>query len=236
MTTSESKDNPSIKSRAQRLFDYYVAEDMRRIGQAHRDVTLAGMPDAVQEVVLGSAESFKTDSPHGLFLIGNVGTGKTSALIVLWKLIARIKALSVMENPNKKDYQDEYRQLRSELGFIFMTQNELVSKLRDYATDPHSAGSGYGEANLWYGPSILLLDDFGRAHDDKSGWNASLQFEYMDLRWRNKKPTFVTSNLDTQQLRSLGPAWEATIDRMGDASWMKGFTISGKSRRTSDTR
>ena len=69
---------------------------------------------------------------------------------------------------------------------------------------------------------LLVLDDLGKEHMSPS--NAEKLFRIIDERWANKKPTIVTTNLTSRELRgSLTTAEgdgvaKAVIDRLADKS------------------
>jgi hypothetical protein len=77
---------------------------------------------------------------------------------------------------------------------------------------------------------IMMIDDLGRAYEDKSGWNLSLQEEFFNYRWEHQLPTFVTTNYTSDDLRKW-EGWQRIVDRLGDKNWMTAYIIPGGSKR-----
>jgi len=186
------------------------------------------------------------DNFKGLFIIGEPGTGKTSALSLAAKYYLQWKSEMLEKSLKNFDYTlaipgmdnngafvsplilvykkpDMKRSVIDPMSYVsleFLTHFQLIKKLRD---EP--------DERKWWGCELLLLDDLGRGHDDKSGWNIVLQEEFFDYRWKRRLPTFVTSNIHPKDLRKW-VGWERIIDRIADKSWMKAIIVrSEKSKR-----
>lgn len=182
-----------------------------------------------------------------MFFTGPVGTGKTALLWLIHAEYAkrmatvyatsedvRKDAESQTDNWFKGDERQSAVEDKIEQYYLFrvrriiaLTHSELIQRLRSSVSD---SGALSKSSALFDAEYILLLDDLGRGYDDKSGWNLSLQDEYFDYRWKNNLPTFVTTNLTRDQLRSWA-GWERIVDRLGDPNWMSAFTLGGDSKR-----
>lgn len=105
-----------------------------------------------------------------------------------------------------------------DLGSVrFATLGKILSELYDTFHTPER-----GESVLYrYAKCrLLVLDDLGKEH--MSPANAEKLFRIIDDRWANRKPTIVTTNLTSRELRSSlitsdgdGVA-KAVIDRLAD--------------------
>lgn len=73
--------------------------------------------------------------------------------------------------------------------------------------------------------SLTLLDDLGLK--TLTDWGAKVIFGIVDARWRNERPTIVTSNRNTDQLRkAIG---DRIYDRLRDRATT--IVLTGPSRR-----
>ena len=229
MTTEAKKVSLNIKKLARLLFDdwwqKYVPPRFQSVG------THVLSPQTLEKAQ-ESATSLWSVDPKGLFLLGPVGTGKTSLLYLIQKMymIARIEGQLKLEekaNGDISEYAGKVKEQNwlSKISPWIMTHGEVIKDLR-IATENdniHNSRAHIAE--------ILMIDDFGRGYDDRSGWNTALQFEFIDRRWRECKPTFVTSNLTPKELRELGPEWQGTVDRLSDPAWMTAYTLGGERKR-----
>jgi DNA replication protein DnaC len=76
--------------------------------------------------------------------------------------------------------------------------------------------------------NVLFLDDLGREY---SADFPTAKFEnFIEFRYGNLLPTFITSNLLMEDLRKR-PAFERIADRINDPRWMKHLTLVGESLR-----
>jgi len=185
----------------------------------HIGADLDQIDDQIKPIVKKSIDSLFTNHPLGLILIGAVGCGKTSVLSVI------IKEYIKRHFSNKKIPDGHPPNIYANIKMV--THAELISKLRSENSEnvgvPPIAGQDWKK-------SIILIDDLGRGYDDKSGWNQTLLDEFFDYRWKNKLPTFISTNYTKEELRSwLG--WERTVDRIADPDWLTAVVVPGESRR-----
>lgn len=207
--------------RVKRRFDeYYNAV----VSPNHRDATLLGVDEAVRCAIAAIArqmrEVFCGRHNRGVFLTGPKGVGKTSVLALLLKAYLRAARCEIVEALPDSDIALERMGLFDRVDVGFCTHEELVNALRsDDFTE-----------RMILRRRVMFIDDFGRGYDDKSGWNLSRQDDYFDRRWRNRCPTFMTSNLSPKQLRSW-QGWDRVVDRIADPRWMEVFIINSESKR-----
>jgi len=169
----------------------------------------------------------------GLLLSGPVGTGKTSALYVLFKhLIWKFFRENIASQLEREESdRAPIESLIKCLGrqFAFLTHFELIRQLRAYY---ERSNLGDEQPEIFRVP-LLFIDDLGRGYDDKSGWNLALLDEFFDLRYQHRLRIFVTTNKTPQELRAW-ENWERIIDRLCDPSWMRTAMMGGKSKRTKE--
>ena len=167
------------------------------------------------------------DGWKGIFLTGPVGTGKTHALYAITRLLIRrlvaqqLKAWGVVLENDDPSIEGALG-INLRLGLIdhikIVTHFEFIRQLREAISTERGMYGVFPE-------SILMIDDLGRGHDDKSGWNLSLQDEFFDLRWKaGNKPVFITTNLTPNELRSW-PGWTRIIDRLCDPGWNETYVF-----------
>lgn len=195
--------------------------------------------EEVEAVIRRTGSSVLSKEPRGFLFTGSYGVGKTSALLLAWKCIAWHRAYAIawymLKDHNQKqtdmlvDALIDDRYIFRTLRVYFRTQSELIKDLRDavdgvayvYTSAPEQPHLG----------NVLLVDDLGRGYDDRSGWNVGLQYDLIDHRWRNKLPTFFTTNLTGKQMRGMSPEWGASVDRIADPTWIEPWAIGGSSKR-----
>ncbi len=63
-------------------------------------------------------------------------------------------------------------------------------------------GKGAGKFELLAKPNRLVIDDLGREfYDEKGSFQVDID-ELIDLRWRSKRPTLITTNLTSSDFKS----------------------------------
>ena len=194
----------------------------------HRGAKIGDLPTELQTMVQGCMDSFtEQEGWKGIFLSGRVGAGKTHALyaivrLFIQRLVTRQLRASgiVLEDDNPSTEDNIFMSLRLNIAdrIQIVTHFEFIRQLREAAATERGI---YG----LFPQSILMIDDLGRGHDDKSGWNLSLQDEFFDLRWKaGNEPVFITTNLTPDELRSW-PGWTRIIDRLCDPAWNETYVF-----------
>lgn len=187
----------------------------------------------INDSCLGAVTTCMEDSanPKGLLLSGPVGTGKTSALYVIFKHLLWMIFGERIAGEQRRDVPMSADQIISGLGrqYSFLTHFELIRQLRAY----YERSNLNDEQPVIFRVPLLFIDDLGRGYDDKSGWNVALLDEFFDHRYQHRLRVFVTTNKTPQELRAWDN-WERVIDRLCDPSWMCTAIMAGKSKRTQE--
>ena len=113
-------------------------------------------------------ERFGSDDGRGLYIHGNVGTGKTYLASAMARMfidagysVVLTTTLSMLE-----DIQDTYGKEASSLDAVLR----------------------------FAGSDVLILDDFGK--ESASAWSASMLFQIVNYRYEAMRPLIVTSQYD----------------------------------------
>lgn len=221
---------------AQRLckLDY---ERIARYDWDHANATIDKVAVGLRPLIYAASDSLCSESwvddrknrlPTGLLILGDFGVGKSSVLFVLLQMYRADRIRYVL--PMLQEYHDDsIENIVARLvnqGWVYatapatiLTHSELVTELRN---------SGITDL-LKHKP--LFIDDWRRAYSDKAGWNESLEYDLFDYRWRNRLPTFITTNLDPEDFDDKEFKTGANIDRLADSSWLRAWTLTGESRR-----
>jgi len=238
--TSALRPGEPERKLARRLFeDYWHPIAASNPRHARATIHHPNISDELRGAITDSVASVISGKPRGLLLMGDVGVGKTSLLFIIWRRLMKLGAmklvmwhklhggLKVHKNGSTTPshwliLQKQTHSLLRTFGCTKQTHSELVEGLRD---GTNQIGSTLNNARP------LLIDDFGRSYADSRGWNVSLQDSLFDLRWRCGHPTYVTTNLTPEGMRSMGREWDAIVDRIADPAWMEAWTIGGPSQR-----
>ncbi len=208
-------------------------------GPVHHEASMAVIAPAVRKEIERFIDQYHKISPlQGLLLMGSVGCGKTSALAVMYRRLLEKTAQWIAENHHdaRADRANAFlciftgRSCMIPLNMIdvgFLTHANLIKRLRQLADEKEY--DTYARDYI-LDKRILMIDDFGRAYDDRAGWNLALQEEFFDYRWRNGLTLVITSNYTGPQLRDL-EGWERIIDRIGDPKFMQPVVFPGGSKR-----
>lgn len=225
---------------AKRLFDDWY----KNVDYEHRQARWDMVDPIAVSLAVKSIDSLFTRKPHGLFIVGNYGVGKTCLINLVQReyyrrLSLRHPTLETLlpyigkeffiktEDDLYKYLSDGYWLAQFGRPFIIITHGKLLKTLRD-----HSSSHEGGQPLRKY---ILAIDDFARGFSDRSGWNVSLEFEFFNDRWRNRIPTFLTSSKTGAELREMAD-YGAIIDRLGDSSWITAVSYAGESKRKATER
>lgn len=222
------------------LFNFAVK---KFIAPRHHRSDWKQVPASVRKEAQTARDSLLTDNPRGILLMGPVGSGKTSilSLIIMDILRAAVKAVETEGWQRWEQYSidpdfDWRRRAYNELNIDItsVTHSELIQQLR-----AHFEGERDGKIICGFPKDlekrIVFIDDLGVAHDDRSGWNLSLQLDYFDWRWRECLPTFITTNRTAvdgspMYIRSW-PEWERIVDRICDPEFMTTLILNRESLR-----
>lgn len=230
----------SLENLEKSLFNYAVGQF---VAKRHHVVTWQDVPLLVRTEAQAARDSLFTTKPQGLLIMGPVGSGKTSviSLIVIDYIRRVIKAVAAESwkdwqelsiDPDFKILEYAYRHLR--LRITLVTHTELVQKLRAHF-EPEDRGRVVRGLPYDLEKPIVLIDDLGIAHDDRSRWNLSLQQDYFDWRWRENLPTFITTNRaakrESPDYIRKWPGWERIVDRICDPEFMTTVVLNRESRR-----
>lgn len=121
--------------------------------------------------------------------------------------------------------------------FIKILNNELVKSFRDVcfikAVDLALLFRNFSFKNPkmieeFKNVDTLIIDDFGTQKN--TDFIKEMIFSIIDYRYENKKKTFITSNLDQDDLRESD---NRVFSRLCDREWLNGMKIMGKDYRQS---
>ena len=111
---------------------------------------------------------------RGIFLTGYVGTGKTHLAVSIVDHVARIK----------------HRKIASFI--LFESVPELMDRIRERR-------SMNWLRNTLNACDLLVLDDLGTEHI--TDWSIQIMHDIVDIRYRIKKHTIITTNLSLEEVR-----------------------------------
>jgi DNA replication protein DnaC len=86
----------------------------------------------------------------------------------------------------------------------------------------------YTEVNKLMESTVLFLDDLGREYG--SDYPLSKFENFMEYRYGNMLPTFITSNLKIEDLKKR-EGFERIADRINDPKWMIHLLYAGETKR-----
>ncbi len=140
--------------------------------------------DYAQDYPLLDEETFRERS---LLFTGGAGRGKTHLGVAILKTL-----------------------LRKSVPCLFVDFHNLLSEIRN-SYDEISQTSEYEILRPILNVEILLLDDLGSSR--MTDWMQDTVFHIINLRYNNRKPLIVTSNLSLEGSKTSGQ--EALQDRLG---------------------
>ncbi len=157
---------------------------------------------------------------RGLFLVGSVGTGKTSILAYIAYRLARYADYTSVAN-----YDDQGREYTSSIHgkLKFITATGLFNMFFGWR-DIDIANRLEKMVNF----PVLMIDDLGREY--RSDFPTSRFEEFIEHRYANELTTIVTSNISPVALVEM-KEFERIVDRFKDSKWMRLLTVTGKSQR-----
>lgn len=117
-------------------------------------------------------ESFGTDAGRGLYIHGDVGTGKTYLASALARAFV-------------------------EAGYTVVLTTTLAM-LEDIQDTYGKEASSLAAVQRFAGSDVLILDDLGK--ESGSAWSASMIFQIVNYRYEAMRPLIVTSQYDLGKL------------------------------------
>lgn len=151
-------------------------------------------------------EKYKDEKQNGLFLIGNVGTGKSFAMECIYTAIKTKRERAYYRNVNdiieevKDTFENEY------------TEQQVIEK---YQKTP-----------------ILFLDDLGSEKD--SEFTKNVIYKIINYRYNNNLPTIISSNYSKEDLRKNSDLeLERIVSRIQDNALT--IIFDGESKRNNAT-
>jgi len=153
------------------------------IGKRHHECTIENFdgPESVKKACWQI-----TKRPADLFLTGNPGTGKTHLVAGIVRKLIGDGEIFKITNPNRPTA-------------IFKTVPDLLLHVRATYGKREGKDEG-GIVDTLSTVPILILDDLGA--EKPSEWAVSTLYSIIDERYREERPTIVTSNLSLSQIAS----------------------------------
>ena len=191
--------------------------------QKYKDVNVSfdGIMDEMKQPFIDIVDSLFTERPKGLFVMGDVGIGKSA---ILYLLQMYLKAGVIIEMMDKwLSIEDCIKKAESKT--IILSHFKLTGKLREAQREENRDRSN----PVTYTP-FVFIDDLGRDYEDQNGWNLTLFEEYIDHRWLNALTLFISTNKTKKELMSWD-GYARVIDRLIDKSWMVVKNMGSGSRR-----
>lgn len=150
----------------------------------------------------------------GLFITGNVGSGKTHLLAAIIDWIARMTT------------RRAYR-----VWIIFITSVDLLALIK-YTFDRKNKDDNNTEELMskLEDCDLLIIDDLGT--EKTTDWASELFYKIIDSRYSNLKSTIITANLTDQELKEK--LSERLISRIYEMC--KGIKLTGKDYRLEKLR
>lgn len=194
---------------------------MRLLGVIPKRFRSAGLKDLEESLIEKidvMLDSLGSDSPRGLVLFGNPGTGKTHAMCAILKAVtyARYFELKAEDSPAVSDKAGAAVRFCESI-----THFDLMVQLRKYH-------EGKIEKPSAYRAPVLFLDDLGRSYDTE--WNAAIFEEWIDSRYRDCKPIIAGTNIDPADMRNwIG--YERAVDRLVGHDFALTHQLGGLTKR-----
>jgi DNA replication protein DnaC len=200
--------------------DWYWEKAVKKIGIGSRYHYAEREKIIPENQIADYLKSKAMSKRMGLFIVGSVGTGKTSILAYIAFHLAKIVRHTWMQrDPTDSEYWaarlPEYMRFITATAlfnlFFGWQDKETMMRIEIYREIP-----------------VLMIDDLGREY--RSDFPVSRFEEFIEYRYANELTTLVTSNISPQKLQEM-VEFERIVDRFRDSKWMKLITITGKSQR-----
>lgn len=211
-----------------------------QVAPAHQSATIEGIDPGVRNLV---QQAIERDN-KGILLMGPVGCGKTSVMALALKSYLlkaeiyfeqRFQSGAYVEAGNGMYENIEsggFGSIHAYPDYWYGTHADIIRELRDWNVGVEANQRDMIPSAI--SKSRIYIDDFGRVYSDKSGWNMSLQEEYFDFLWRNRRRVFVTTNITPEEfnrVRKNNSEWSRIYDRLYDSSWVTRIVMANKSKR-----
>jgi len=200
------------------LLEKSISERVKCLGVGERyagaELSRCRIQDALKKYLLDIEKNFKDG--RGLLVAGPVGVGKTSALVVVLKVI--LKATAWRQGIRYfGEGETEYAGPVFFKSCAFTTSNKIFNAVFN---------KEYDFLDTLRTSEFLFIDDFGREH-----WTdyAFAAFEdLIDFRYANKKPMYITTNLPAKELLSNSKCLRVSDRWKECCEWLQ---ITGDSMR-----
>lgn len=138
-------------------------------------------------------EYFQIRPLGSLMLIGKVGTGKTHLAVSIMRELIIKRANQLLKNIDSNDIDS------ANLSMLFIPVPEILLEIRstfnsNYNISEKEIISKY--AKIHY----LILDDLGA--EKTTDWSITTLYIILDRRYRNNKPTLITTNLNLKEIEN----------------------------------
>jgi DNA replication protein DnaC len=144
----------------------------------------------------------RVEAGQGLYLYGNTGNGKTTAICSL--------AITFIVN---KSLQDIRNGVRTKQLVQFVNVPDLLDLLKRGFDDPEVAAEGNAVLESLKDCPLVLFDDIGA--ERPSQWQQERLLTLIGHRYDNELSTFFSSNLTIPELtQQLGPRLKSRIEGM----------------------
>ena len=167
--------------------------------------------------------AFASQMPaKSIFLGGPVGPGKTGYLAVLLRHLFRAWALSVTGS-------SEAAACWFAMGNIYVTHRDFTKICLDGFRDPPDRLQTHTFDDLCCAP-LLLFDDLAAVKE--TDYNIGELESLLEERWRDKLPTWFTSNISQRDLQNKNkyPDWQRAVSRLFDVDWMAVVELPDKAK------
>lgn len=200
----EAAEKANSKARIERMLD------SAKIGRRYADCTLENfIPVKGAEKALNTCteyvKDFSKDSGEGLIMAGPSGSGKSHLAVAIVKAIAETGKSA-----------------------IFQSVPELLAKLR-LTYDKNNDGETEDEIlEQLTKCDLLVLDDIGA--EKQSAWTEERLYLLIDRRYRDKRATIVTTNLNYNEIEKL--LGTRAMDRLLETCGIVKLTAGSYRRRS----
>ncbi len=127
------------------------------------------------------------EDPKDVLFTGGTGTGKTHLAVAILR--------GLVESGKAANYATATSQA------IFVTVPDLLLTIRDAFGGDRGRQTEYDIVEKYVNVPYLVLDDLGA--EKSTEWSIATLYVIIDARYRERKPTIVTTNLSLDRIRDL---------------------------------